>query len=218
MTIKVADETTPIEQTPPSEVREVLAMPPTPRPSLTSSKRGKVVVVGGLFALIVVLAAALFFLFGQVSPSPSGNGIATGPSSAAAQTVQPSTTATTTAAAADAPAQVPLTEVFTFRDIFEPLIKPVSTSTNTDSNPTTSSAGNDNGSGASANSILLQDVTVEDGVPTAVVVWEGETYHVQEGDQIDGSPWQVLDIQDSSVVMLYGDTQVVLSVGQQVSK
>lgn len=217
MAIKVADEMTPIEQTPPPEVPEVLAMPPTPRRDFASSKRGKLVVVGGLFALIVVVAAALFFLFGQVSPSPSGDGIATGPSSAAAQTVQPSTTATTTATAADAPAQVPLTEVFTFRDIFEPLIKPVSTSTNT-SGDSTQTADNDNGSGASANSILLQDVTVEDGVPTAVVVWEGETYHVQEGDQIDGSPWQVLDIEDSSVVMLFGDTQVVLSVGQQVAK
>lgn len=195
-------------------------MPEQPRDGFASSKRGKLVVIGGVFALIVVVAAAVFFLFGQVSPSPSGSGIATGPSSAAAETVQTPATTSTTAAAAEAPAQVPLTEVFTFRDIFEPLVKPVSTSTDTgeSSETTTTGSSNDNGSGASANSILLQDVTVEDGEPTAVVVWEGETYHLQEGDQVDGSPWEVLDIRDSSVVMLYGDTQVVLSVGQQVSK
>jgi type IV pilus biogenesis protein PilP len=199
---------------------ELLNMP-KPRRALMSSRKGKFMVAGGVFGLIVVVAFALFFLFGQVSPPSSGRGLVGGPSSAAAQTVQQPTTAAPSTVAtviADEPPEVALTEVFTFRDIFEPLIKPVaSTGSSSESSPTPPGS-NDSGSGASENSILLQDITVSNGQPTAVVVWEGETYEVQEGDQVDSSPWKVLSIESSSVVMLFGDTQVTLSVGQELSK
>jgi type IV pilus biogenesis protein PilP len=215
----VAEEMNSFEQLPDPEL---LTIPPKPRRAILSSRRGKFAVAGGVFGLIVIVASALFFLFGQVSPSSPGKGIVSGPSAAAAQTVQQPATANSAGVTviADEPPEVALTEVFTFRDIFEPLIKPVeSTSGSSESSPTPpGTTTNDNGSGASANSILLQDITVSNGEPTAVVVWEGKTYDVQEGDQVDSSPWKVLSIESSSVVMLFGDTQVTLSVGQQLSK
>ena len=38
------------------------------------------------------------------------------------------------------------------------------------------------------------------------------------GDPIADTPWKVVSIGDTSVVMLYGDTQVTLTTGQGLSK
>ncbi len=51
-----------------------------------------------------------------------------------------------------------------------------------------------------------------------VFVWNGVTYTEGAGGTIDSSPWKVLEVNSDSVVMLYGDTQVTLTVGQGVSK
>ena len=214
------DDLTPMEQAP---ELDTYAAPPKRSRAVASSKRGRLVVGALLFVFVVAAAAVLFLLFSQSSSAPSGSDVAAAPAAPGGELAQATTPAPEAADVPAEPAQVPLTEVFTFRDIFESLVTPASTTGSSGDAGTTTTPGGDsgtdgNGSGASANSILLQDITVENGEPTAVIVWEGQTYNAQEGDQIGDSPWQVLDIRESSVVMLYGDTQVVLSVGQQVSK
>ncbi len=198
--------------------------PPEPAPPQRSGRRRSSLLAIGAVALVIVLVVVLVVLIGR---GMMGSGSETeDTASAAAQTAQ---TAAPPATAATPPppepAQVPLTDVFTFRDIFVPVVKPASTtdggSGNGGGTEPTSTGGSGETSetaGLPANTLLLQDITVSDGEPTAVLVWNGTTYNANEGDQVDDSPWQVLEIRDSSVVMLYGDTQVVLSVGQAVTK
>ncbi len=199
----------------------------TSGPGARPSRRRAFIAVGAV-VLVLAVAAVVLLLFGQLLSPSSDDGIAEGPAPAVAQTSQPTTPAVgaTSEPAPEEPAPVPLTDVFTFRDIFEPLVKPVTTGPGNGAPDATGTAGSgettgtENGSGVSVpeGTLLLQDITVEDGVPTAVFVWGSEAYAVQEGDRIADSPWQVLQIESNSVVMLYGDTQVVLSVGQAVSK
>ena len=219
----MADEMIPMEQQTTQEMPQI----PQSAPEGGSSKRSTIALLAGAVLLGVVLAIVLFFVFGRDSSPPSGNAVAEQPGSAVAQTSQSATSAPVAGAAVTPvePAEVPLTDVFTFRDIFEPLVKPASTSgTGGEGSGEATSTGGGGGSTeetettSAENTLLLQDITVEDGEATAVLVWNGVTYDAHEGDQIDDSPWQVLEIRDSSVVMLFGDTQVVLSVGQAVSK
>ena len=48
--------------------------------------------------------------------------------------------------------------------------------------------------------------------------WNGQTYTLAEGESIPNTPWQVLEINSSTVVMLYGDARITLSVGVGISK
>ncbi|PKQ19955.1 MAG: hypothetical protein CVT66_07355 [Actinobacteria bacterium HGW-Actinobacteria-6] len=106
-------------------------------------------------------------------------------------------------------------EVFTFRDIFKPLLGAVTVGTTTATESTTETVEI---SEYAAGTLYLTAVGSENGEQFASFVWNGEDYVLGEGDIIDGTPWKVLDIRTSDVVMLYGDQQVVLSVGQGISK
>jgi type IV pilus biogenesis protein PilP len=69
-----------------------------------------------------------------------------------------------------------------------------------------------------ANTLYLNDIVTENGVPRAVLMLNGTTYRLAAGERIPGTPWQVLRIGTTQVTMLYGDTQVTLSVGQGKAK
>jgi hypothetical protein len=210
----VADNMTPIE----SQSAAEEAFSPSAQPArrgLGSSRTGKIAIGGILLVLVLAVAAGAFFVFfggdsesANVNPAPA----APAANTAVAQSAPtPAPSAEVTIAPVE-PQPVPLTDVFTFRDIFEPLVKAPTT---------TSSSGGTSGGGTtqtSANTILLQDITSENGEPMAVIVWNGTTYTVGEGDQVGTSPWQVLDIGTDSVIMLYGDVQVPLSIGQAITK
>jgi hypothetical protein len=118
---------------------------------------------------------------------------------------------------ATAQAAKPLSSSFVFRDIFEPTIKPSvvtsGTGASTDSTDTQGDAQN-----VPADTLYLESIETVDGTPVANLVWNGKTYQVAEGDQLEGTPWQVLEISSTTVVMLYGDTRVTLTVGQGISK
>ena len=101
--------------------------------------------------------------------------------------------------------------VFTFRDIFDPLIKP-------ESAETSGSVGSTSTPDVSQGTLYLSDVYVEDGEPVAILLWNGEEYQLREGESISGTPWQVQTIYSDSVVMLYGDVEITLSLGQGITK
>jgi type IV pilus biogenesis protein PilP len=204
--LKLADEmTTTAPQDEPAPPRGAKG-----RGGMAGSSKGKILIGAVLLLAVVVAAVAVFLLSGQ---SKSADDTAGGVTTANAAASTAATAAAPASESAQAPAEVPLDDVFTFRDIFVSLVQPESTPQSSDT-----STGTTGTTETSAGTILLQDITVENGEPTAVLVWNGTSYSVQEGDQIDGSPWKVLEIRDDSVVMLYGDTQVVLSVGQAISK
>ncbi len=124
------------------------------------------------------------------------------------------------------PPPVELTRVFTFRDIFSPLIVPIPEPE--PSEVDTLAPGvpgipgepgvdpDDPGVTLPPDTLFLRDIVSVDGVTAAVLYLDGQTYTLAVGGEIPGTPWRVQSISGRSVVMLYGDVQVTLSVGQGV--
>ena len=214
----MADNMTPIDA---HSVDDAFAGAPTAGGGKSGASRAGKLVIGGLLLILVlaVAAGAFFVFFGGSGSDELAPPAAPSSTNAAVAQSAPATTSVETTIAPVEPPQVPLTDVFTFRDIFEPLAKaPAVSTTTTSTTPSTGSPTGGTTTETSANTILLQDITSENGQPMAVVVWNGTTYTVAEGQQVDSSPWKVLDIQTDSVTMLYGDVQVQLSVGQAITK
>lgn len=177
-----------------------------------SSSRGRLIaIVVAVVVIVVLLGAAAFFVYtffmgaepenGSGSTGPGG----TKPTSGSAAVEETETVPLE-------PGDVSLGEIYTFRDIFEPLIKPSEETSPEGSIPESGTPE------AAADTLYLQDIIVKDGVPTAVLIWNGTEYPLAEGGVIEGTPWQVLAIHGGTVTMLYGDAQVTLTVGQGISK
>ena len=64
----------------------------------------------------------------------------------------------------------------------------------------------------------LTQIRRENGKLKAVLVWEDDTHVLAAGGTIPDTAWKVLSVSKTQVVMLYGDEQVVLSIGQGVKK
>ncbi len=171
-------------------------------------------IVGGL--ILVVLLAVIgglvyFFVLGGDSADTSIE----------VKTINTPVKSTTTSASAEAsitkPATPPLDETFTFRNIFAPTVKPPVAST------TASTTTGSTGSGSvptdlPADTLYLQSVTSVNGILVATFLWNDTVYLVAEGDTLPGTPWKVLSLSETGAVMLYGDTQVSISVGQGITK
>ena len=112
------------------------------------------------------------------------------------------------------PPQKPLSASFTFRNVFAPSIKaPVAASTETSSGETTADGSTD-----SPDTLYLIDIVSTDDGRQGVFVWNSVTYTEGAGGTIGTSPWKVVEVGTDSVLMLYGDTQVTLTLGQGISK
>ncbi len=174
---------------------------------------GKLVVGGVALVLILgAVGAAVFFFFlnGAVDGSVQLTTTTT-----ASNTATSSVEATLTP---ENPAERSLASTFTFRNVFAPTVKRTYEAEAT--SDTASADGTSTGASVDvpANTLYLQSIISENGEPKAVFIWNGETYTVGEGEQVADSPWKVLQINSDSVLMLYGDSQVTLSVGQGVGK
>jgi hypothetical protein len=106
-----------------------------------------------------------------------------------------------TATAPPAVETVANSEVFTPRDPFTKVIIPESELTMGSSD---------------ANTLTLIEIVTDNGVRKAVMTLGSKTYTQAAGERLDETPWQVVSIGSSSVVMLYGDTQMTLTVGQGI--
>lgn len=200
-----------------------------PKANFLSTSRGKMIVIAAAvigFLIVAGIVAALVFTFFIKDAAESAVDELTGG--------QSSQVSTSTVPGADEPkiivepALVPLSDLFTFRDIFDPLLRPVAVdggsggigtggigTGGTDGTGTGVTDGTGTFVGA-PNTLYLLDVVVEDGVNRAVLSLNGAEYRLARGETLAGTPWQVFSIGSSSVVMLYGDSQVTLSVGQGV--
>lgn len=192
---------------------------PAKKPGLLASTGGKVVAIfiglGAIAALVGIIAMIFLFVlkpgdadkFEVVDQTPqSSTGSPTG-----------STTSTAPVAAAPAKPTEPVAnkEVFTFRDIFEPLLKEV---------PADETPGTDGGSATDTetpmadNVLYVTDIVSENGDLKVVCTLNGQTYTLGEGESIPGTPWKVLRITSTQVTFLYGDVLVYLSIGQGITK
>jgi hypothetical protein len=207
-----------------------------------STTQGKVITIAAAVAALVVvagLAAAAFMLFASLSTpkggstaGSSGSGTAAGGSGVSQSG---STTATSpTSTANTVPVSVAVitnADVYTFRDPFKPLLEapptptPSSSTTSTSSGGSSSSAttasasgGSSGGSQEASGTLTLESISTEGGVKMAKFTLDGVTYTVSAGEQLGTTPWKVVEIGSDSVVMLYGDERITLTVGQGVAK
>lgn len=184
---------------------------PEPKKGLAgffASTAGKLVIGGVALILIggAIAAILFFFVFGQ-DTSSSDNGVVVPPvtTSTAGQSQETSPT--------ERPAE-PWADTFAFRNIFQPTVK-VSMSVDTSS---TGSNGSSSTVDVPADTLFLVSVSTQDGEDVAELVWNGTTYVLAEGDTIPDTPWKVLSISGDTVVMLFGDSRVTLTVGQGIAK
>jgi len=183
---------------------------PEQKPGFFASSTGRIVlivsaVLGFLMVAGIAVAVVMTFFLGNAAEDLLTSGTTPGGSG--------STTATTAADPVE-PDEVPLSDVFTFRDIFDPLLKPAA-AVDDETSDGGSSETSETADGE-AGTLYLQNIVVEDGVSKAVLLYNGTMYTLPQGGTIPGTPWQVLSIGSTSVVMLYGDSQISLSVGQGV--
>ena len=185
-----------------------------------ASTTGKLV-LGGI-ALVVVLvvigAIAWAFLFNTPSSTPTGQG--------SSSTVQPGVSATKAAPTSQTapivePQEQPLESTFVFRNVFAPTLKaptPASVVASALASTASSSSSTSEKVDVPKDTLYLSSIQTVDGKKTATFTWNGETYTLSEGETIKNTPWKVVEIGDSSVVMLYGDSQVTLATGQGLTK
>lgn len=177
-----------------------------PKQGFMSTTRGKAIVIGGAVVGFLVVAGIVAFLV--MTFVFGGSGSSTGGAKQTASKPGKSTGGSAEASSVIEPAEIGLNDIFTFRDIFDPLLKPApaqeSTSTETSSTLVP----------GEADTLYLNAIVVEDGVTKAVLQYNDTEYRLAAGETVGTTPWQVLSIGSSSVVMLYGDSQVSLSVGQ----
>jgi len=204
----VSDEqstTTPVEVAAPVEAPEA-------KSGFLSTATGRIVaiVVGlGVLGVLagVVVAIVLFVFASDVVDDievrvPEGTEVASEGEEGESEGV----------AATAAARPVANSEIFTFRDIFDPLLRPLSepsapsTTTPDDVTPTTDGT------------LYLNDIITEDGVLKAVLLLNDTTYTLAVGESIPGTPWQVLRLTSTQATMLYGDVPVTLSIGQGILK
>lgn len=183
------------------------------KPGFLTTPTGKIVaIVVGVSALGIILGLVfviVMFVFGDktaelVQETPPAAG---------------SSTATETVEVKNPAAEIANAELFTFRDIFDPLLKPLAEeSTAASSTAAPSGATTDTLTPTTAGTLYLDGVVTENGVLKAQLRYNGSSYTLAAGGVIPNSPWQVLRVSSSAVTMLYGDVQVTLAVGQGITK
>lgn len=197
--------------TPDSPAPDPLAeVAPTPEKTglaaFISTTAGRLVIGGIALALVLVALGiiAVVFLF---SGKPSGE-----------QVIIPVTgSKNATGAAEIKPVRRPdpaLQDSFTFRNIFQPTIKPVIT-VEAESSGT---SGTVNGIKVPDDTLFLESVAVENDEQVAKFIWNGQSYTAKEGMRLGTTPWKVLTIQGNTVDMIYGESRVTLVVGQGLGK
>lgn len=188
--------------------------PAVKKPGFLSTTGGRIVAIVaglGVLGIIAGVAAAILLQGLAVDVAEDILSDVTAPTAPAAG----GTTTTGTVSAASPAREVKNAEVFTFRDIFDPLLKPIPEPS---APSTTTPSATDTETPYAQGVLYLDGVVTEDGVLKAVLRYNGQTYTLGPGEGIPGTPWEVLRVSSTSVTMLYGDVQVTLAVGQGITK
>jgi len=177
-----------------------------------------IMVVAGLSVLAIIGGVAAAIIFGSSIISDSG---VQEPGSGDVTPAEAADSVTDSVIAAGPAIEVRNSEVFTFRDIFDPLLKPLPEPTmstdGTTTSPTTPST-TDTATPYAQGVLYLDGVETVDGVMKAVLRYNGQTYTLAPGEGIPGTPWEVFSVSSGSVTMLYGDNRITLVVGQGITK
>lgn len=184
------------------------------KPGAFSTPTGRIVaIIIGLATVGIIVGVVVVIVLPLVFGEPEQPQTTKPPATAAG-----SQTPTATVAPKSPAAEIPNSDLFTFRDIFTPLIKEASQTTAApiDGSTTTSDSVTPMENGVL---YLVNILGYGDGTSKGLFYYNGVRYELGPGEGIPGTPWEVLKISPSGVVtMLYGDVQVTLSVGQGIRK
>lgn len=195
----------------------------------TSTSQGRIAAIAGASAVLFIVLFLVFLAIFSAGKKPSPeskivNPISTGTDSTA------SVDSSTIKASEEVVEEDVLDtsfEVYQTRDPFKPI----------DGSVPAASTGN-GGSGNSSNggastvtpqtttatvqaqktALSLNGVTKQDGINYADIDYGNSSYSLKAGDRVGDSPYLVQQVGDSSVILLYGDDQFTLQVGQEVFK
>lgn len=118
--------------------------------------------------------------------------------------------------AAQAAPPVPNSEVFTFRNVFVPLVQASSTTTATTADASGSST--ETATAAPANTLYAQGVVTEGAVTKVILKYGSSTYTLGPGETVPGTGWKVVSVSSTSVGMQYNGVNYTLSIGQGLTK
>lgn len=192
----------------PAQDAEAIASAPEKRglAALLSTTVGKVV-VGGIAVALVLAALGIIAVVFVFSDGQDPDVVITPPTSAdASSTLEPEPVRRPDPSPSD---------VFTFRNIFQPTAKPAVTVT---SEASDAESGTIDGIEVPEDTLYLQAVAVEDNEEVATFIWNGQKFTAPEGARLGDTPWRVISISGNTVEMLYGDSRVTLVVGQGLGK
>jgi hypothetical protein len=194
-----------------SDESEVLSQVEPAAPPAGSSSGGKVkaffsttagrvlLIVLAVGTLLTICAVVAVIALGALGLSVFQEAVEQVPGSAAVNPTAGAVSATATAA--PAVAEMDNVDVFTPRDPFTPILIPAEQA----------AAGSDD-----ANTLTLIEIVTDNSIRKAVLTLGSTTYVQAAGERLGTTPWQVVSVGTGSVVMLYGDTQMTLTVGQGV--
>jgi hypothetical protein len=183
-----------------------------------ASKSGRIIIITTLSLL--VLLAVTFVVLRSISVKSEAN-FKIKPLPAAKVTQDTTTFSETTPTPDGETTGTPLLEssetitdsyqLYEFKDPFRPLEVSESTSS-------ASSTGGESQDTSSGEILELKEIYQQEGKYYARIQYGSVEYIVTKDDQIGSSPYKVVEITDSNVTLLYGDDQVVLSIGEQIIK
>lgn len=201
----------------------------------TSTSQGRIAAIAGASAILFIV---LFFVFLAIfssgnEPSPKSkivNSISTGEDSTA--TADNSTVKTSEEVVEEDVFDTSF-EVYQTRDPFKPINGSVSASSvigngsggasnggasTTQGTPSTAPQASTETVQAQKTALSLSGVTKQDGINYADINYGSTAYSLKAGDRVGDSPYQVQQVAETSVTLLYGDDQFTLQVGQEVFK
>jgi hypothetical protein len=178
-------------------------------------------VVGGVALLVLLgIAGAILAVF--------ASGLLNSGSVATTSTTTKSSVGASTQVGAVAivyPPEKPLQSTFTFRNIFAPTVKPaiVPTESTTPAETPTETVPSTDVTSPTVEPVSILTLVRIRQVGDAHVgdfTLDGTAYDgVGNGGTIGSSPWKVIEVlDDNSCLMLYGDAQQTITVGQSISK
>lgn len=190
------------------------------------TKNGKVLMAALAFVVVMAIAGGMYMATSRNSGAPvSGKPITAG--AAAATQVAQAQLPSEPPEPMEPPVAVDAYTQEQFRDPF----KPIETSATVGPVPGYSNVPAEHGipvslqqSGGSTTqsqaegTLQLVSIQSTDGSKQAIVAYGGTNYTVGVGDRIGSSSYQIAEIGDTSVTVLFGDDRIVLSLGDSVTK
>jgi len=190
---------------------------------IVKTPRGKGIAAGLLLLLLLLIVLVIVTV---ALPKPANEVIKNvakpvAPQPAPAPTAQPQDTDT---ADTDTDTLVTEYDLFEYKDPFKPLsIASIDNGLTTDDLISGNTDGDSREGDSEDNSdirssISLTNILEQNDIKYAIVLYRGQEYTVKEGDQVGDSPFQVTDISDNSISLLYGDDKLTLRLGEEIVK